>query len=297
MIPAKLPAAHAGANSSGNAPQETRHEAWRTAWQKEMERLQASAWLGHSLVGGLDALDSPKPKAADEQSTDAVPQADKGQQVAAARQPVAVLQLPWGRRLGVDPGLGTRDGGRALPGKQVAFDLSHGAQPPGPTQTAAMDALVRDLQTALPGLEIQASARSVGVQVAEQTPPSGISVAPMAARHGPANARIQGEQGGAKSQEAGAGSEASSALRADREALRLHAEWTDAGVRLWLGMDAVAAIPAARLLLQLQRSLGACGCRLLSLTCNGHPVPLDSDGFPSSKFFKEMEGSSWPSAQ
>jgi hypothetical protein len=282
MIPAKLSPAQAGISSSGSAPQETGHEAWRTAWQKEMESMQASAWLRHGVVGGgLDAIESPKPQAAQAQRTAA--QADSEQ------QPVAAQQPHCGRQLEARLGLRTQGGGRALPGPQVAFDLLPGAARPSATPAAAMNALVTDLRAALPGLQIQASASSPGAQVPQQTPPWDMPAGAMQARPGPANAKPQADPAAAKSEEAPGQMQAACDQRVERQALRLHAEWTDAGVRVWLGMDAAAAIHAAQLLKQLQRSLDASGCRLLSLTCNGHPVPLEPDGFVSSNFLKEME--------
>jgi hypothetical protein len=60
-----------------------------------------------------------------------------------------------------------------------------------------------------------------------------------------------------------------------REPLRIHAEWSDEGLRLWLGLDARAAPPAPdveALLHELRRRVETSGTRLVSLVCNGRPV-------------------------
>ncbi|QCX49346.1 hypothetical protein [Ralstonia pseudosolanacearum] len=59
--------------------------------------------------------------------------------------------------------------------------------------------------------------------------------------------------------------------------IRVHVEWSEAGVRVWLGVDhdAEAALPQVQR--QLDRVLAESGSQLLSLVCNGRPVvgPMD----------------------
>ncbi|WP_134927270.1 MULTISPECIES: hypothetical protein [Ralstonia solanacearum species complex] len=59
--------------------------------------------------------------------------------------------------------------------------------------------------------------------------------------------------------------------------IRVHVEWSEAGVRVWLGVDhdAEAALPQVQR--QLDRVLAESGSQLLSLVCNGRPVvgPVD----------------------
>lgn len=62
------------------------------------------------------------------------------------------------------------------------------------------------------------------------------------------------------------------AAGAKRETLRLHAEWTDAGVRIWLGADLGAMPDLSTLTAQLQRWLSGQGMSLLGLVCNGREV-------------------------
>ena len=59
---------------------------------------------------------------------------------------------------------------------------------------------------------------------------------------------------------------------AERDALRVHAEWSDAGVRVWLGADAQGLPDVAALTLQLQRWLAGQGMSLIGLVCNGRDV-------------------------
>ena len=65
---------------------------------------------------------------------------------------------------------------------------------------------------------------------------------------------------------------ASTAATVERDPLRVHAEWSEAGVRVWLGADAqgLAAIDAVTR--QLQQWLGSQGARLLGVVCNGKDV-------------------------
>jgi hypothetical protein len=56
------------------------------------------------------------------------------------------------------------------------------------------------------------------------------------------------------------------------EPLRLHAEWSAQGVRIWLGADAQAGGAAPALAPQLVRWLAQQGVALLSLVCNGRTV-------------------------
>jgi hypothetical protein len=65
------------------------------------------------------------------------------------------------------------------------------------------------------------------------------------------------------------------------DAVRLYAEWSEQGVRIWLGSEAGGQIPVAGLALQLQRLLAAQGTRLLALVCNGQSVWEEGDPMPA----------------
>ncbi len=65
----------------------------------------------------------------------------------------------------------------------------------------------------------------------------------------------------------------STATRATpRDPIRLHADWSTDGVRLWLGMDASMGAALQSVTTHLQRWLSAQGVRLLSISCNGRLV-------------------------
>lgn len=58
-------------------------------------------------------------------------------------------------------------------------------------------------------------------------------------------------------------------ISSPEEPLRLYAEWSDQGVRLWLGANANYSLPLDQLAQQVQQWLANHGERLLSLVCNG----------------------------
>ncbi|AMO22194.1 hypothetical protein GCM10027034_25020 [Ramlibacter solisilvae] len=65
--------------------------------------------------------------------------------------------------------------------------------------------------------------------------------------------------------------------QAAQEPIRVHADWSADGVRIWLGMDAGTqqALPAIRA--QLQRWLAAQGFKLFAISCNGRLLERESD--------------------
>ena len=61
-----------------------------------------------------------------------------------------------------------------------------------------------------------------------------------------------------------------------REPLRVHAQWSDDGVRLWLGADAGGLADVQAVTAQLQQALAAQGTRLLRVVCNGHDLAFSA---------------------
>lgn len=55
----------------------------------------------------------------------------------------------------------------------------------------------------------------------------------------------------------------------EREAVRIHAEWTAQGVKVWLGLSASTAAHAEQVAQAIQQWLNTQGQRLISVTCNG----------------------------
>lgn len=62
----------------------------------------------------------------------------------------------------------------------------------------------------------------------------------------------------------------------EREPLRVHAQWSDDGVQLWLGADIDGMASVGAVLSQLQQAVAAQGTRLLRVVCNGREMPLAS---------------------
>ena len=56
------------------------------------------------------------------------------------------------------------------------------------------------------------------------------------------------------------------------EPVRVHAEWSNAGVRLWLGMDADMLTQVDQISRELQKWLAREGIKVLSIACNGKPI-------------------------
>lgn len=58
----------------------------------------------------------------------------------------------------------------------------------------------------------------------------------------------------------------------EREPLRVHAQWSDDGVHLWLGADVGGFAAVNAVTAQLQQALAAQGTRLLRVICNGRDI-------------------------
>lgn len=68
-----------------------------------------------------------------------------------------------------------------------------------------------------------------------------------------------------------------------QEPIRLHAEWSEFGVRVWLGADADQPLPLSVITLHLQQWLSSQGERLVSLVCNGRTVWHDTIKTPINR--------------
>ncbi|WP_141513653.1 hypothetical protein [Ramlibacter sp. WS9] len=97
-----------------------------------------------------------------------------------------------------------------------------------------------------------------------------------AAPTAPAAAQVQALKSSASAAIRESGPGLGVAMRAvPQEPIRLHAEWSEEGVRLWLAMDSALPETLQGIAAQLQRWLSAQGVRLLSISCNGQRI---SDG-------------------
>jgi hypothetical protein len=78
---------------------------------------------------------------------------------------------------------------------------------------------------------------------------------------------------------------------AEQSPIRVHADWSAEGVRLWLGIDAGALDSLHPVAEQLRRWLAGQGHRLLALHCNGRllaQLPRSSSSSPPVLFVKEV---------
>ena len=78
--------------------------------------------------------------------------------------------------------------------------------------------------------------------------------------------------------------------------VRLHADWSEDGVRLWLGMDASASSNLAGITAHLQRWMAAQGMRVLSISCNGQLLIEGGGELPTDIFEPEIGAVTKPSA-
>lgn len=100
-------------------------------------------------------------------------------------------------------------------------------------------------------------------------PPAGTVAAGQLGTAAPARAAAPGGLGGSAATSVTHGTQ-----REPASPIRLHADWHADGVRLWLGLNATLAGQQGAIALQLQQWLRQNDVRLLSLTCNGRPMPL-----------------------
>lgn len=94
------------------------------------------------------------------------------------------------------------------------------------------------------------------------------------------------------------GTTAASPWRTERTpapAIRLHADWSAEGVRLWLGLDSNVQGHMTAILDQVRQCMRAQGVRVLSLACNGQVVE-DEAGVPTEyQETQYKEKKPWPS--
>lgn len=158
------------------------------------------------------------------------------------------------------------------------------------TPTSGADATAAQAQVQAQGIETGANGLSAATQalvaalggLAEAIPVVGVEspsqAMPSAAAAAPSRAsatRTENEEDSVDADvaETPASTAPHDAAAADeREPLRVHAEWSDAGVRVWLGADANGLAEIDSVTRQLQQWLGSQGTRLLGVVCNGKQV-------------------------
>lgn len=74
-----------------------------------------------------------------------------------------------------------------------------------------------------------------------------------------------------------------------QEALRLHSEWSEHGVRIWLGIDQSVQMDASQIAIHIAQWLGSQKINLLALVCNGKTIHFQRDDLASSNAELETE--------
>lgn len=74
-----------------------------------------------------------------------------------------------------------------------------------------------------------------------------------------------------------------------QEALRLHSEWSEHGVRIWLGIDQSVQMDASQIAIHIAQWLGSQKINLLALVCNGKTIHFQRNDLASSNAEFETE--------
>jgi len=282
-------------------PDAGRHQ----AWQRAMERAECESWFaaaggtglregtpgqvgaeGHAGASGAAparaapesqvALRSAKRVHADGAAASAPGSPKEGGPGREAARPAAVRPEAAPRAV-ADPGAGA-------PIRGSPRATLHPPAPDGPAVVASCRALAAELLTPGPGVAVGSTAAAGVLPPPGPAPASGPPDGPDVAESTDSAEIVGGRPRGIA--EAGAH---------EREPVRLHAEWSAQGLRLWIGAD--PRLPLAQLVPLLVRQLrprcAELGTRLASLVCNGEtafdaagheparPSPADSPRPPS----------------
>jgi hypothetical protein len=164
---------------------------------------------------------------------------------------------------------------QALPASALPHAVAT-TQVPGAAATAQMVSALEGMgpiaaTTSVSGLPVTSPAIASGPGLAQQLPLNSLPANTIANGASPGSDRAKADPAATVQRGAAA------RVVAANEPIRLHADWSAEGVRLWLGMDAPAADALQAITLQLQRWLSAQGVRLLSISCNGRVVVEETD--------------------
>jgi hypothetical protein len=264
---AAMPAANAPAR--GNERQVAEH---RLAWQREMERAQMDDWLAH---GPLKTAAAQLAKPGARELAGMVRGHGAAGREVRADAPDQGQQAPHDRTVQLAKALGFFGNVQAATTVSGA-DHAEGCavEPSTPADPADVHA-IRTWGFAPPvlaGPDTRSAAH-------ESAPPS----------VGVTRTREQGVDGRA----------------APSPPIRLHADWSSEGVRLWIGLDAGALEHMAPIAAHVRQWMRGQGVRVLSLACNGRPV-TQAAGEPDRTAhamtdtrppLKPQETHSWPSTQ
>lgn len=241
------------------------------AWQREMEKAQASMWLGHDPVG-TGARGEPGMSSRADRRDGSTP---AGQQ--RGPRPERAAPAPRKDSNPFDGGAGAV-AARAAPRIQLATGLLVAASPeqhaeavPLPAAQQARQAIVSSVGAAV------AKAASTAVEVFACNEPPRHLATPV----GMAGRRDRPADDGEAPQ---AAPEVKASLaapqdQADPEAVRVYCQFTADGLMVWIGAAANSGFNAQAVAAQLQQALARQSQRLAALTCNGRLVALPPDSF------------------
>jgi hypothetical protein len=219
----------------------------RQAWLREMERAQLASWLSHGVVLGQETTRvTPAPSDQAIHRTNG-PAVDKGR--SAASHTVSVVGCEFARAAGSALGGGAAEG--VLRFGQPGVAVFEG-------NTALAEATTLQHALTLDGIHVELLWR------APQQTFSGLAVprlAPQPQPVAPGEVTARGCVAGKRIP--------TWAAHATQETVRVHAEWTPEGVRLWLALSAKALPRQEWIAQQVCQWMATQGSRVLSLCCNG----------------------------
>lgn len=236
------------------------------AWQREMEKAQASMWLGHDPVGAgaRGALDTPSHA----DSRRGAPMAER-------------LSGPQRGRAALDPGEANcarhdqKDATAARGAPRIQFATSLFAASPAPAPATAGALVVsqaRQPVLAAVGAVI-ARATTASVDVFAGTEPPRAAASPL----GLAGVRLlppDDAQEPASTAHTGKAFAAAPADDADPEAVRVYCQFSPEGLMVWIGAAAHSGFNAQAVAAQLHQALARQSQRLAAFICNGGAVTL-----------------------
>jgi hypothetical protein len=283
------------------------------AWRREMERAQMEAWLAHGVVGSaglkpatpgwsplpaavhvaasaaaspLETTARPHDGATSSADQSAGPPEQEASNPAVARKTESLGEngrAPASKAARGEAGEASAARTavpmplpvQALPASALPHAVAT-TQVPGPAATAQMVSALEGMgpiaaTTSVSGLPATSAAIASDPGLAQRLPSNSLAANTIMNGASPSGERAKADP--AASVQRGA----TARVAAANEPIRLHADWSAEGVRLWLGMDAPAADALQAITLQLQRWLSAQGVRLLSISCNGRVVVEEKD--------------------
>ena len=297
------------------------------AWQRAMEQAEFAGWFkdpgeGRQSSGSAAASDStsasetPPPSRMttgrsvpmshyslfEPTQTSPLRTDSEGETSRAASSRVSVSASPTGYATGGETGYAIRE------------EIAHAAKDDSPQGPVNLGVLISSLVASLRGVSPLAvgstvdfdvtTTSAVGAMATSRAWP--IAPVPLAAISSSEPVSAEDELEEAAASPAPRAQE--SAANADpNPKIRVHVDWTEEGVRVWLGVDhdAEAALPQVQR--QLDRVLAESGSQLLSLVCNGRPVMGPVDGpwakrtslamSPPGPYQQGFQGGDWSAGQ